>query len=90
MPASALAHAPGHVQGTSHHHDDDGSVHYDDSDESIQHAQDHSACQPNFALPSVTIASLNFVRSTAVPALPGNVPSEVFLERPQRPPAVPG
>lgn len=35
--AETVAHAFLHWQGEAHHHDDDGSVAQDDSDESVQH-----------------------------------------------------
>lgn len=34
---TALDHAAVHWQGEAHHHDDDGGVHADDSQDSIQH-----------------------------------------------------
>ena len=50
--APTLLHEIEHDQGVQHHHDEDGSVHYDDSDKSLDHAQEHScSAQPaGFAL----------------------------------------
>lgn len=85
--AGAALHALGNDTRLHHHHQDDGSVHYDDSDASLDHAQDHSSCaQPavfpiaRLMLPSAPPASLLARYVTRV------VP-EPFLEGPHRPPA---
>lgn len=38
-----MAHSLAHAEEIAHHHEHDGSVHYDDSAESVQHLQDHSS-----------------------------------------------
>lgn len=56
--SEGLAHTLQHDQGVQHHHAQDGSVHYDDSDASHEHAAKHSAASnlawstaPQFTLP---------------------------------------
>lgn len=39
----SLLHEVLHEEQVSHHHESDGSIHYDHSDESSQHIQDHSS-----------------------------------------------
>ena len=74
-----------HVQ--HHHHDDDDSIHYDDSDESVQHVLDHSTsppaadlvAEPLLGVPAELITLVVPERSSSIPdpSIPG----------PQRPPA---
>ena len=55
---SELAHLALHWQGEGHHHDDDGSIHTDDSPEAVQHAMaDCSMHHPGLivALPLATL-----------------------------------
>lgn len=82
-----LTHELEHQEGTSHHHGDDGSIHYDDSSESTQHFLDHAASAQTATLPSsVTLLSpvLTFFIATSERSdyIPDPVP-----ERPQRPPS---
>lgn len=84
---TTLSHEVAHDSHVQHHHDDDGSVHYDDSDESSQHIQDH-ACTPQTAVlaaPQVAAASQPLI---------GKVSAEVStfipdpnLDSPLRPPS---
>jgi hypothetical protein len=81
-----LAHEIEHQQGTSHHHLDDGSVHYDDSSESTQHALEYSsphqsARLPSGAMPPSTMAALSVSPVEFARHIPDPVP-----ERPMRPP----
>jgi hypothetical protein len=85
-----LQHEMAHQHGVSHHHDDSGNVHYDDSTESKQHAAD-SVCCHHFA----SIASSNLfisfdAPSEAVNRTPATGVPPPFLERPQRPPSALG
>jgi hypothetical protein len=83
-----LAHELEHSEGVSHHHEDDGSVHYDDSVESESHLADCSIghhYQPG--LPASLVFALPDDRPVALaedgPAfIPDPVP-----QRPQRPPS---
>ncbi len=82
-----LAHEIAHQQGTSHHHEDSGSIHYDESPESAQHLADHEACQSSasllpavLALPGFSPASVNIDHS-------GRYVPDRFPECPQRPPS---
>lgn len=85
-----LAHEVDHLEGTSHHHMADGSVHYDDSGESAQHHAEHSAsCHP-IALPSlvalqVALTSRTVSRTEFREYIPERMP-----EQPHRPPQVHG
>jgi hypothetical protein len=85
-----IAHEIEHLEATSHHHDDDGSVHYDDSGESATHSADHAASQQSASLPSGTMPSLLIEPYTIKLFEPAYSISDPFLEDPQRPPAFPG
>lgn len=81
----AAVHAASHGS-MSHHHEDDGSTHFDSSDESTQHMQaDHcNGCVG--ALPgSAYLAGSPLHRVTAERAR-SDPPPEPFLEGPHRPP----
>lgn len=86
--AQEVMHEVMHDAHVSHHHDDDGTLHIDESDESAEHIQDHSA-------PPQPAALLTTVLPAAPPALVCSVPSTVptfipdpMLECPHRPPAL--
>jgi hypothetical protein len=53
--AASIAHDLDHAGGVQHHHADDGTVHYDDSDESAKHVSDHSPAHqpPGLPLPAM-------------------------------------
>ena len=81
-----LAHEAEHLEGTGHHHMEDGAVHYDDSGESAQHHAEHAASSPVVALPSfftpqIARVALPFARGELRQHIPERVP-----EQPQRPP----
>jgi hypothetical protein len=81
-----IAHEIEHLDGTSHHHDDDGSIHYDDSGESAKHFSEHSASQQAATLPStapllLTLTLLSVTRNELRQYISDPIP-----ERPQRPP----
>lgn len=82
-----IAHELEHLEGTSHHHNDDGSIHYDDSSESDKHFAEHSASGqqvatlPSLAHPQVLLALLAVVPADFAQYIPDPIP-----ERPQRPP----
>jgi hypothetical protein len=82
-----INHALEHSDGVNHHHEDDGSIHYDDSDESVQHAFEHAASQPPVVLPSVYFpAALQVADADMAVYAPRNIPDPI-PERPQRPPS---
>jgi hypothetical protein len=84
---SSLAHEIEHAEGVSHHHDADGSVHYDDSEESKTHLSDSSAVQVQPGIPAVVVLPLpSAVTGTAVRGVTAFLPEPV-PERPQRPPS---
>ena len=65
--AANIAHELDHAGGVQHHHhENDGSVHYDDSDESAKHVSDHSAAHqpPGLPLPAMPAMS---AASTSLP-----------------------
>ncbi len=82
-----IAHEVEHLEATSHHHDDDGSVHYDDSGESAAHFADHSASQQSASLPSGAMPSLMIEPYTIKLHEPAYYLPDPFLEDPQRPPS---
>lgn len=81
-----VAHEIEHLEGKSHHHDDDGTVHYDESGKSIQHHAEHSAsCQGVALLPSFS----PYIALKTYPVINGelrqHLPDHVS-KQPQRPP----
>ena len=84
---SSLMHELEHAEGVyHHHHDGDGSVHYNQSDESVEHVQDHS-CSPHpagFSLPALIVPPEQQVSKLA-PFVADAVP-EPFLDGPRKPP----
>lgn len=85
--APLLVHEIEHDEGIAHHHEDDGTVHYDESEESLAHVQDHSTPpQPaGFGLPQLSVPPERLV-SRLGPYVARAVP-EPFLDGPHRPPA---
>jgi hypothetical protein len=83
---ASLAHQVAHEEGIHHHHHEhDGSIHYDDSDESLAHVQEHSCAQPiTFSVPSLTVpAERQAIAAAPFSARP--VP-DPFLDGPRKPP----
>jgi len=82
-----VAHEIEHLERTSHHHGDDGAVHYDDSGESAKHFSEHSASQPAMGLPGISLSPVMLEPlSTAPPCVAQYIPDPI-LKRPQRPPS---
>lgn len=97
MQSGVLAAGPGNEHGFTHalahaeeiehhHHDEDGSLHFDDSDESVQHVHDHcSSAQAAFlAEPFKQIAPAQPASETG-DATARYIP-DPFLDSPLRPP----
>lgn len=86
--AAPLVHELEHDKGIHHHHEGDGSIHYDESDESIDHAHEHSSSsQPvGFGFPRLVLPAEQPV-SELGPYIAQTVP-EPFLDGPHRPPAL--
>ena len=82
-----IVHEVEHLKATSHHHNDDGSVHYDDSDESAAHFADHAASPQSASLPSGAMPSLVIEPYTIKLYEPAYSLPDPFLEDPQRPPS---
>jgi hypothetical protein len=77
-----------HDAHVSHHHEDDGTLHIDDSDESAEHIQDHSAPpQPAALLSTVLPAAPPALVCSVQPGAPPLIP-DPMLECPHRPPAL--
>jgi hypothetical protein len=83
-----IVHELEHDEHVQHHHDDDGSIHYDDSDESAQHLLDHPASpQPvHLVLPVMPGAPDQLVSTIAIDVT-SYIP-DPLLDRPHRPPAL--
>lgn len=87
---ASIAHELDHANGVQHHHHaDDGTVHYDNSDESAKHVSDHSAAHQPPGLP-VPIMPAMFV----APSLPDFCDITQFVpdpapDGPLRPPLLP-
>lgn len=85
--AQEVMHDVMHDAHISHHHEDDGTLHIDDSEESSQHVQDHSAPpQPaNLRAMAQPVAPPQLV--FAVLAEVARFIPDPMLECPHRPPA---
>jgi hypothetical protein len=76
-----------HDEIASHHHDEDGSIHFSDSKESVKHLAEHTAniqppgLLPTVFLPEVTLCVLSRVFSHTTWYLP-----DPHLKSLQRPP----
>jgi hypothetical protein len=83
----SFVHEVLHDEHISHHHEDDGSVHFDSSDESVQHVQDHSCSPPPGGLfvPELAPAPNELVETVSI-HLVTFIP-DPMLEMPHRPPA---
>ena len=84
---TTLVHEIEHDEHVQHHHGDDGSVHYDNSDESAKHVQDHT-CSPQPAaiqLPSQAVLPAQLI-SILRPDGPAAMP-DPLLDCPHRPPS---
>ena len=86
-PGTGMSHVIDHDNQVQHHHDEDGSTHYDQSDESAQHVQDHS-CSPQPAYPSASKLPTvpEQLVSVTIPEFARFIP-DPFLDGPLRPPA---
>ncbi|WP_426106661.1 hypothetical protein [Massilia sp. TSP1-1-2] len=70
-----------------HHHDGDGAIHYDDSDESVAHAGEHSAPVQLFLINRLhSVLSVSLFSLADYPEPASYIPYP-FLDDPQRPPA---
>ena len=87
VEAGSLAHEVLHDEHVSHHHDEDGSVHFDASEESSSHVQDHSCTLQLAALftPDQACAPRRLVETITIPS--ATPISDPMLELPHRPPA---
>jgi hypothetical protein len=81
------AHEIDHLHGTSHHHDDNGTVHYDDSAESSAHLIDLECCQQTADLPSGLAAPEVFFHQQNVSHFNDSAIPDGYLECPHRPPS---
>lgn len=85
--AAGLSHEFEHVQDLHHHHEADGTVHYDDSEASIEHTDDRSPCSQHSLLKPSTVLFDHIAVSRAARAdLVQYIPLP-YLEEPQRPPS---
>lgn len=83
----SISHQVDHAEGVEHHHDDNGSVHYDDSAESVQHIQDHSwSSQPAFLSVPYQALPPQQSGSPVDDAVARFIP-DPFVDSPLRPPA---
>lgn len=83
----SLAHEMEHAEGISHHHEEDGTVHYDDSVESKLHLAESSSVHWPPGLPTIVVLALPLILSCkALEDPPAFFPDRV-PEQPQRPPS---
>lgn len=86
-PAAAVSHALAHDQSQLHHHDDDGTVHYDESEASLEHAADQSSpVQFSLINPGVIAFMLPAASLADYPDPVSYIP-DPCLDDPQRPPS---
>ncbi len=81
-----LFHQVDHAEAP-HHHDDDGSIHYDNSDESSEHSGECSASHQQSLLTSGAVLFNQLVVSAARRFDPLSFIPHPYLDDPQRPPA---
>ncbi|MCC2955929.1 hypothetical protein LK542_09920 [Massilia sp. IC2-477] len=81
-----VAHAVAHDENILHHHHEDDSVHYDASEKSLAHTQDHHSCAQalDLLLPSCIVPPEQLL-SSLVASSAGTIP-EPFLDGPRKPP----
>jgi len=84
--AGAFAHTLMHWNDEGHHHHDDGSIHQDGSDESLQHLQADGIAGANGALTSRGFPDFARLLSLAPPADAPSARAGPFLEGLKRPP----
>lgn len=84
---ASLEHEIAHDDHVPHHHDGDGSLHYDDSEESSEHVQDHSNCsQPaDLSVPKLPVAPEQLVSLVKL-EFSRFIP-DPYLDGPLRPPS---
>jgi hypothetical protein len=86
--AASLAHVADHPEDLHHHHEDDGTIHYDESDESLQHAHEHSTPSQLLLLsPGLLPFTAHAACAADFPDPASHIP-DPCLDEPQRPPAV--
>ena len=84
---AAVLHEIAHAEEVLHHHDDDGTIHYDDSSESLQHVDDHCSCSHLCLLiPAFATLSEDAGTQARYPDPVSFIP-DPWLDDPQRPPS---
>jgi hypothetical protein len=79
-------HALAHYADQAHHHDDDGAMHADDSDESVTHLHgDDWLTTPVLVVQTMTV-HFPTPAGVAPPTVGNRAAPPPFLERPIRPP----
>ena len=85
--AEDMLHELLHDDQPSHHHHEDGTVHFDESPESMEHASDHCVCVHQFSLlpsnewPGVSLTVLTRLGEHAFERLP-----DPLADNPHKPP----
>lgn len=86
MDLAGLSHEAERLEEL-HHHDDDGAIHYDDSAESVTHADEHStAAQLTLLKPADWLFDLTHDSLADYPDPASSIPDPI-LDDPQRPPS---
>jgi hypothetical protein len=84
--ANGLLHELHHEQGIDHHHEDDGSIHYDASEESKEHVQQQCTSPCQFLLPGTATVAAHQLPPDALPPARATFIPDPDLEDPERPP----
>ncbi len=80
-----LAHLTLHWQGEGHHHDDDGSIHTDDTPAALQHAMADCSTHHPVLIVALPLATLERVAQGVAPLAQPKPPTP-YLDGLQRPP----
>jgi hypothetical protein len=84
--ANVIVHIGDHELGVTHHHHDDGSISYDDTDASQQHLSNYAGTNGAALLTSLSFGLALPVASIAPPEFSPPFLSGPFLEGLRRPP----
>lgn len=87
LAGAGVSHQLDHVNDIHHHHHDDGQVHYDESDDSIEHSHESSAMAQHLPLDEAGLPFHPLNVTLADPPEPLSAVPHPYLDDPQRPPA---
>jgi len=84
----SLRHWVDHDEHVEHHHDDDGTIHYDHSDESAEHLRDHAGTtQPAAMVLAAPLVARTLPWMTLAPPEAATFLPDPIPDCPHRPPS---